>query len=137
MTQHLPHLTASLNALALILMLGGFWMIRQGRQVVHRRFMVAAIVTSAAFLAFYMLYHFTQPITPFRGQGPLRSLYYGLLIGHVVLAALVTPMVGVTAWRAVSGRYGAHRALARLTLPVWVVVSLSGILVYLMLYQLT
>lgn len=133
--QILPHLTAGLNAATLALLLLGFALIRSGRRDLHRRAMLAAVTTSGLFLAAYVVYHASAPIFVFRGTGTVRPLYYTLLISHVVLAAAVTPMIGLTVWRAVSGRFEPHRGLARWTLPVWLYVSVSGIVVYALLYH--
>lgn len=132
----LPHVTASLNALALMLLSAGFMLIRRGRRDLHRKVMLAAVGVSALFLLAYGIYHATAPIFVFRGQGAIRPVYYALLISHVALAAAVTPMIAATLWRALTGRFATHRGLARWTWPVWVYVSASGIVVYLMLYHL-
>ncbi|MGE5505509.1 MAG: DUF420 domain-containing protein [Actinomycetota bacterium] len=132
----LPHVTAFLNAAGLACLLAGFTFIRMGRRDLHRKAMLAAVGTSALFLAFYLLYHFTAPIFVFRGTGAVRPVYYVLLISHVVLAALVAPAVLVTLRRALAGRFEPHRGLARWTLPVWLYVSVSGIVVYAMLYHI-
>lgn len=131
----LPHVTAGLNAVALVLLLCGFALIRSGRRDLHRRFMLAAVGTSGLFLVAYIVYHATAPIFVFRGQGAVRPVYYTLLISHVVLAAAVTPMIAATLWRAVSGRIQPHRGLARWTLPIWLYVSATGVLVYALLYH--
>lgn len=137
MAAWLPHLTAGLNALALVLMLGGFLLVKSGRPDLHRRLMLAAVATSGLFLVAYLAHHAVNPIFVFRGSDGARPFYYSLLVSHVVLAALVTPMIGVTVWRALAGRIAPHRGLARWTLPVWLYVSATGILVYLLLYHLT
>lgn len=131
----LPHVTASLNAVALSLLVAGFAMVRTGRRDLHRALMLAAVATSFLFLIAYLIYHFTAPIFVFRGEGWVRPAYYALLISHVVLAALVTPMIGLTLWRAMTGRFEVHRGLARWTLPIWLYVSATGIIVYLLLYH--
>ena len=131
----LPHVTAALNTLALVLMVGGFVLVRRGRADLHRRFMLAAVAASALFLLAYLAHHAVNPITPYPGSGPARAFYYALLIGHVVLAAAVAPMVGLTLWRALGGRVAAHRGVARMTLPLWLIVSGSGIAVYALLYH--
>jgi putative membrane protein len=131
----LPHVTAALNAAALLLLLAGFTLIRAGRRDLHRKAMLAAVGTSALFLVFYVLYHFTAPIFVFRGQGSVRPVYYALLVSHVLLAAVVAPMVAVTLLRALKGRFEVHKGLARWTLPVWLYVSVTGIVVYAMLYH--
>jgi uncharacterized membrane protein YozB (DUF420 family) len=132
----LPHVTAGLNAVSLCFLLAGFTFIRLGRKDLHRRAMLGAVVASALFLGFYLAYHFAAPIFVFRGSGVVRPIYYALLISHVVLAALVTPMIALTLWRAVKGDFAAHPKLARWTLPVWLYVSVTGIVVYLMLYHI-
>lgn len=131
----LPHLTAGLNAVALVLLLCGFALVRSGRRDLHRRFMLAAVGTSGLFLVAYVIYHATAPIFVFRGEGAVRPVYYTLLISHVVLAAAVTPMIAMTLWRAVTGRFEPHRGLARWTLPIWLYVSLTGVVVYALLYH--
>lgn len=131
----LPHVTAGLNAAALVLLLIGFGLIRSNRRDLHRAFMLAAMGVSALFLAAYVVYHATAPIFEFRGTGAVRPLYYTLLVSHVVLAMAVTPMIGLTAWRAVTGRFDRHRALARWTLPIWLYVSVTGVIVYALLYH--
>ncbi|CAA7625656.1 conserved membrane hypothetical protein [Candidatus Terasakiella magnetica] len=132
----LPHVTAILNATALGFLVAGFTFIRAGRRDLHKRAMLGAVATSALFLVFYLLYHFTAPIFVFRGTGTVRPIYYVLLISHVVLAAAVTPMVAVVLFRALRGTFDSHRRIARWTLPIWLYVSVTGIIVYLMLYHL-
>jgi len=132
----LPHITAGLNALALCLMVAGFVFIRAGRRQSHRRAMLAAVATSALFLGCYILHHLTAPLFAFRGSGTVRSRYFALLISHVTLAVVVTPLVAVTLTRAVMGKFPAHPRIARWTLPIWLYVSVTGIVVYLMLYHL-
>lgn len=131
----LPHVTAGLNAAALMLLVAGFALVRSGRRELHKRVMLAAVATSGLFLVAYLIYHATAPIFVFRGEGAVRPFYYALLISHVVLAAAVTPMIGLTLWRAMHGRYETHRGLARWTLPVWLYVSVSGVAVYALLYH--
>lgn len=132
----LPHVTATLNAITMCLLLAGFVLIRRQNREAHRAVMVAAVATSGLFLAFYLIYHFTSPIYPFKGSGATRPMYYFFLITHVVLAAAVTPMILVAFVRALRGRFEVHRRLARWTLPVWLYVSVTGIVVYVMLYQI-
>lgn len=131
----LPHVTASLNALALVLLLAGFALVRSGRRAQHRVAMLSAVTVSALFLVAYVTYHLTAPIFVFQGQGWVRPAYYTLLISHVVLAAAVAPMIVVTVWRGLKGRIDIHRGLARWTLPVWIYVSASGVAVYALLYH--
>ncbi len=132
----LPHVTAGLNALALCFLATGFVFIRSGRKDLHKRAMLGAVATSALFLGFYILYHFAAPIFVFRGSGMARPIYYTLLISHVVLAALVTPLIALTLMRALKGNFETHPIIARWTLPVWLYVSVTGIVVYLMLYHI-
>lgn len=132
----LPHVTALLNAVSLVFLIAGFVHIRAGRKDSHRKAMLGAVGASALFLAFYVVYHFAAPIFVFRGTGMVRPVYYTLLISHVVLAAVALPLVAVTLLRALKGRFDLHPKIARWTLPLWLYVSITGIVVYLMLYHL-
>lgn len=118
------------------MLLLGYGLIRRGRKDAHRRTMLAALATSALFLASYLSYHFQVGSVRFTGQGPLRSIYFGVLISHTILAVVIVPLVLVTVVRAHAGRFDAHRAIARVTLPLWLYVSVSGVVVYWMLYRL-
>jgi putative membrane protein len=131
----LPHINAALNATSTVLLLIGFTLIRTGRRAHHRKVMIAALIVSAVFLVLYLLYHFTAPIFVFKGPDWSRPLYYTLLVSHVALAAIVTPLVGVTAWRALHGNFDRHKALARITLPVWLYVTVTGVVIYVILYH--
>lgn len=131
----LPHVNAILNALSTILLLVGFTSIRAGNRDLHRKFMIAAMTVSAVFLACYLAYHFTAPIFVFPGTGWTIPAYYGLLISHVILALAVVPMVAVTAWRALHGAFDRHKAIARWTLPVWLYVTVTGVVIYAILYH--
>jgi uncharacterized membrane protein YozB (DUF420 family) len=132
----LPTLNAGLNAASFALLLLGFWLIRRGRREAHRKAMLLALATSAAFLVSYLVYHAQVGSVRFAGQGPVRTLYFAVLISHTVLAAAIVPLVVLTAGRALRGRFEAHRAVARVTLPLWLWVSASGVAVYWMLYRL-
>jgi len=134
-TTVLPHVNAALNTLSCILLIIGFVLIKSGRKDAHRKAMVSAIVVSAVFLVSYLTYHFTAPIFVFPGTGWTVPAYYALLISHVVLATIVTPMVVVTAWRALHGEFERHKAIARWTWPVWMFVTISGVAVYAILYH--
>lgn len=136
MLRHLPTLNASLNALAAGLLLLGYAAIRSGRREVHRRLMLAALCTSAAFLASYLVYHFHVGSVRFTGQGTVRTVYLSILLTHTVLAAASVPLVGATLFKALSGRFESHRRWARWTLPVWAYVSVTGVVIYWMLYRL-
>lgn len=132
----LPHITAALNASALVFMLAGFVFIRLGRRDLHKPAMLAAVATSGLFLGFYLLYHFTAPIFVFRGEGAVRPVYYALLISHVILAVVVTPLVATALYRALRGDSIAHLRVVRWTFPIWLYVSVTGIVVYAMLYHI-
>ncbi len=131
----LPHVNAVLNALSTILILIGFTFIRAGNRAMHRKVMIAAIIVSAVFLACYLTYHFMAPIFVFRGTGWTIPAYYSLLISHVVLAVVVTPMVVMTAWRSLHGDFERHKKLARWTLPIWLYVTVTGVVIYAILYH--
>jgi putative membrane protein len=133
--QQLPLLNASLNSLATVLIVSGLVAIKAHREKLHRVLMTAAIVVSAAFLTSYLIYHFNvTAVTKFTHSGWPRKLYYFILITHVPLAALLLPLLALTIVPAVRGRYEAHKRWARITAPVWLYVSVTGVLVYLMLY---
>ncbi len=132
----LPTLNAALNTASALLLLTGWWLIRHGRRDAHRRAMLLAVATSTLFLVSYLAYHFEVGSVRFTGQGPIRTVYFAILLGHTVLAAAIVPLVLVTLRRALRGRFEAHRALARITLPLWLWVSVSGVVVYWMLYRL-
>lgn len=132
----LPHVNAILNTVTIVLLVAAYWLVRNNRIEAHRKVMLGALTVSALFLASYLTYHFTAPIFVFRGDGLVRSVYYTLLVSHVVLAAVATPMILVTAWRGLKRADARHRALARWTWPVWMYVSVSGVAVYAMLYHI-
>lgn len=132
----LPALNAVLNAASAFLLLAGFVMIRSGRRDAHRRFMLAALTTSSLFLASYLVYHFEVGSVRFHRTGLLRTAYLAILATHTVLAAAIVPLVFVTLARALRGRFAAHRRLARITLPLWAYVSVTGVVIYWMLYRL-
>jgi uncharacterized membrane protein YozB (DUF420 family) len=134
--ESLPHLNAALNATAAVLLTIGWTLIRRKRIAAHRRFMIAAFTTSALFLISYVVYHAQVGSRPFPGTGALRTIYFAILIPHVVLAAAVLPLAIVTLRRGLARDDARHRRIARWTLPIWLFVSVTGVLVYLMLYQL-
>ena len=138
MTIHdLPAVNASLNALSGILLLAGYFLIRARRIDLHRRCMIAAFATSSLFLVCYVIYHAEVGSVRFTRQGVVRPLYFSVLITHVTLAATVLPLAILTLSRGLQGRYPRHRAIARWTLPIWLYVSVTGVLVYVLLYQPT
>ena len=131
----LPAVNASLNALAGVLLLIGYVLIRSGRREQHRRVMIAAFITSAVFLVCYLVYHAQVGSVRFTRQGFVRYLYFTVLVTHVVLAAAVLPLAIVTLSKGLNERYRQHRAVARWTFPIWLYVSVTGVLVYVLLYQ--
>lgn len=136
MTVHdLPALNASLNAIATVLLITGYFLIRARRIELHRLCMLAAVVVSALFLTSYLIYHFQVGSVRFTREGPVRTVYFTILITHVILAAAVPPLALITLARGLNARYAKHRAIARWTLPIWLYVSVTGVLVYVLLYQ--
>ena len=133
----LPAINASLNALSGVLLLIGYRLIRARRVEQHRRVMIAAFVTSSLFLVCYVVYHAQVGSVRFTRQGIVRPLYFTILISHVTLAAAVLPLALVTLSRGLKARYERHRAIARWTFPIWLYVSVTGVLVYVLLYQPT
>jgi uncharacterized membrane protein YozB (DUF420 family) len=132
----LPALNASLNAAAAVCLLVGWRLIRARKQSAHRACMLAALALSTLFLVGYVVHHARVGSVPFRGEGLLRGVYFAVLIPHVLLAAAVVPLALVTLHRAWSERFDRHRRIARVTLPIWLFVSVSGVVVYLLLYHL-
>ena len=132
----LPALNATLNGISAVLLVIGYVLVRQRKLEQHRRVMIAAFSTSVLFLISYLIYHASVGSKPYPGQGSIRTLYFFVLITHIVLAALVPPMAIVTLVRGLRERYDAHRRLARWTLPIWLYVSVTGVIVYVMLYQM-
>ena len=135
--QELPALNAALNATSALLLAAGYVAIRGGRRETHRRFMLAACASSSLFLVSYLVYHFQVGSVRFAGQGPIRTVYFAILITHTILAVAIVPLVLVTLSRALRERFAAHRQIARLTLPLWAYVSVTGVVIYWMLYRLS
>ena len=131
----LPALNAALNATSTVLLFTGWRFIRRGDRERHRLCMLGAFTVSIAFLVSYVVYHLEHGSTPFPGVGPVRTAYLTMLATHVVLAALVPPLAIVTLWRAVRGDFERHRRIARITFPIWIYVSITGVLVYVILYH--
>jgi uncharacterized membrane protein YozB (DUF420 family) len=131
----LPALNAALNAVVTVLLVTGYIMIRRGRVRQHQACMLTALGLSAVFLASYVVYHIEVGSIRFTTGGWPRLLYYTILVTHVPLAATVLPLAIVTVRRALRGRFDAHRRIARWTLPIWLYVAVTGVLVYLMLYR--
>jgi uncharacterized membrane protein YozB (DUF420 family) len=131
-----PVLDASLNGTSAVLLVTAHGMIKHGRVALHRALMLAALFTSALFLVSYLYYHAHVGSVHFQGQGWSRPLYFTILISHTVLAAAVVPLVIVTLVWALRRQFERHRSIARWTYPVWLYVSITGVIVYLMLYRL-
>lgn len=132
----LPALNATLNATASVLLVTGYIMIRRGERAKHRACMIAALVVTTMFLTSYVIYHLQVGSVPFQGEGWIRSIYFAVLVPHVILAIAIVPLVIMTVSRALSARFDKHRRIARWTLPLWLYVSVTGVIVYLMLYKM-
>jgi uncharacterized membrane protein YozB (DUF420 family) len=133
--QDLPGLNASLNAISAALLAAGYLFIRRGRVRAHAACMVSALASSMLFLTSYLIYHAQVGSVRFPHRGPIRVIYFTILITHTVLAAAIVALVPVTLHRALRRRFDRHRAIARVTLPVWAYVSVTGVVVYWMLYR--
>jgi uncharacterized membrane protein YozB (DUF420 family) len=136
-TSLLPSLNAILNGTAAVLLVWGWTLIRRKRIETHRKVMTAAFATSCLFLISYLVYHYQVGTVRFQGTGAIRAIYLSILGTHTVLAAAVPFMAIITLRRGLAGRYDRHRRIARWTLPVWLYVSVTGVVVYLMLYHLS
>ena len=132
----LPTLNALLNAMSAALLVAGWVLIRRGRQEAHRRAMLGAVACSTLFLVSYLVYHAQVGSVRFQGQGLIRTVYFAILLTHTVLAAAIVPLVLVTLVRALRQRFDAHRRLARITFPLWAYVSVTGVVIYVMLYRM-
>jgi putative membrane protein len=132
----LPALNATLNSVSGLLLVAGYVFIRRGEWRKHRACMLGAVIMSALFLTSYVIYHLQVGSVPFKGTGWIRTVYFTILIPHVILAAGMVPPVLITVSRGLSGRYDKHKRIARWTLPVWLFVSVTGVIVYVMLYQM-
>jgi uncharacterized membrane protein YozB (DUF420 family) len=131
----LPAVNAVLNGTSAVLIASGRRFIKRGKLRTHRRFMIAAVITSSLFLISYIWYHAHAGVVRFQGQGWSRPVYFTILISHTILAAAVVPLVLITLMRALRGRYDRHRLIARWTYPVWMYVSITGVVIYLLLYH--
>ena len=132
----LPALNATLNAISGVLLIIGYVFIRQKKWKAHRFCMISAVVMSALFLTSYVIYHAQVGSVPFKGTGWIRTVYFVVLIPHIILAAGMVPPVLITVSRGLSEKYDKHRKIARWTLPIWLYVSVTGVIVYLMLYKM-
>ena len=132
----LPTVNATLNAISGIFLLVGYVLIRRRHIHAHRNAMLGAFTSSTLFLISYLIYHAQAGSRPFTGEGAIRYLYFAILISHVILAAAILPMAVSTLSRGLRGRYVEHKRIARWTFPTWMYVSVTGVIVYLMLYQM-
>lgn len=133
----LPAVNASLNGLSALLLTAGFIFIKRGNKVAHRNCMIGALATSIVFLACYLTYHFTvQAVTRFVNPPAWRPVYLAILLTHTVLATAIVPLVLITTVRALRERFDAHKKIARWTWPLWMYVSVTGVVIYLLLYQI-
>ena len=131
-----PVINATLNGTSAVLLLVGRNFIKRGRMAAHRAVMLAALVTSSLFMISYLYYHAHVGSVRFQGQGWSRPLYFSILISHTILAAVIVPLVIITLSRALRERFDRHRAIARWTFPLWLYVSVTGVVIYFMLYHL-
>jgi uncharacterized membrane protein YozB (DUF420 family) len=132
----LPAVNAGLNSISTVLLGAGYYFIRQGQREKHRVVMLAAFGSSCLFLTSYLVYHYHAGSVPFQGQGWIRPVYFTILITHIILAAAIVPLALVTLTRALREKYDRHRRIARWTFPIWMYVSVTGVVIYLMLYQM-
>ena len=130
-----PVINATLNGTSAVLLLIGWNFIKRGRMAAHRVFMIAAVAASTLFLISYLYYHANVGSVPFQGRGWSRPIYFTILTSHTILAVVIVPMVIITLTRALRQRFDRHRAIARWTFPLWLYVSVTGVLVYFMLYH--
>lgn len=133
---YLPHLNACLNGASALLLIAGFTFIRSRNVTAHRTCQIAALCVSLLFLASYLTYHYNHGATRFQGTGLARPIYFTVLTSHTILAIVIVPLVILTFYRAFRGDFSRHRRIARITLPLWLYVSITGVIVYLMLYQI-
>ena len=133
-----PALNACLNGTSAVLIGAGYYCIKSGRRESHKRFMLTAFVTSTLFLASYLYYHLVlrAGVTHFQGDGIWRPVYFAILLSHTFLAVVVVPFILVTLYRALKGNFARHKAVARWTFPIWLYVSVTGVVIFLMLYKI-
>jgi len=131
-----PALNASLNAACAILLVTGYSFIRRRKIAAHKACMASAVACSALFFASYIYFHLRAGVIRFDGHGWIRPVYFTLLISHTILAVVIIPLILITLWRALHERFDRHRALARWTLPIWLYVSVTGVVIYFLLYRL-
>jgi len=132
----LPAVNATLNATSGVFLLTGYVLIKRRQITAHRNTMLAAFTSSTLFLISYVVYHYHAGSRPFLGQGPIRVVYFGILISHVILAIVILPFIISTLTKGLRGQYARHKRVAKWTFPLWMYVSVTGVIVYLMLYQM-
>jgi len=132
---YLPHLNAFLNGTSAVLLFTGYSFIRARNVIAHRACQIAALIVSSLFLVSYLVYHYHHGATRFLGTGFVRPLYFTILTSHTILAVVIVPLIFLTFYRALRGDFTRHRRIARVTLPLWLYVSVTGVIVYLMLYH--
>ena len=133
---YLPHLNACLNGTSAILLFSGWRFIKAHNVVAHRACQISALIVSLLFLTSYLTYHYYHGTTRFQGTGLARPIYFTILTSHTILAVVIVPLVALTFFRAFRADFVRHRRIARITLPLWFYVSITGVIVYLMLYQI-
>lgn len=133
---YIPHILAALNTLSATLISIGYINIRKKNKAVHKACMIAALIVSTIFMIFYLYYHVKVGYIPFKGQGDIRYLYFSLLASHVILAALIFPMVLITAGLAMRSKFNTHKRIAHWTFPMWLYVSVSGVIIYVMSFHI-
>jgi len=132
----MPHIQAALNLTAICLMTMGYYHIRQQNKAAHRAYMIAALITSFLFLIIYLIYHSIVGNVQFAGQGWIRPIYFSILASHVLLAALIVPLILITVSHAIREKFTNHRRFARWTLPLWLYVSVTGVIVYIFAFHI-
>ena len=133
-----PALNAFLNGSSTVMIGGGYYLIKSGRREAHKRMMIAAFITSTLFLISYLYYHLVlrAGVTHFKGEGVWRPVYFAILLSHTFLAVAVVPFILVTLSRALKGNFARHKAIARYTFPIWLYVSVTGVVIFVMLYKI-
>lgn len=133
---NLTHVNAALNGVTIVFLALGLYFIRHRQRDRHRLCMIAATLVSAAFLVTYLIYHFNAGLAKFGGEGTIRPIYFTLLVAHVLVAIVITPLVPLTLYRALTGQFEGHKRIARWTWPLWMYVALSGVVIYVMAVHL-
>lgn len=133
---NLTHVNAALNGVTIVFLVLGLYFIRHRQRDRHRLCMIAATLVSAAFLVTYLIYHFNAGLAKFGGEGTIRPIYFTLLVAHVLVAIVITPLVPLTLYRALTGQFEGHKRIARWTWPLWMYVALSGVVIYVMAVHL-